>query len=389
MGDLPVQLGQAAAGGGHHLHQQGGGVDAVFALDVAPDGEAAGALAADDRPGLQHLARDVLEAHRDLVALLAEPLRNGVQQVGGGQVAHRRPVPALVLQQVVVQQHQNLVGVEELPPVVDNAQPVGVAVGGDADVAAVLQHEVLQANEGLAVGSGEAASEEGVPPLVDYVHVAPGGDENGLESGLGHAVHGVQHNLQPPGADGVHVHRPDYRVDIGVHGVDNLYLARAHPLLIGDSGDFLSLQGGDVGLDVGGDQLIGVSASLDKHLHPVVQGGVVAGGDRHAAGQLVILHGEHDKGRGSLPLHHHTGHACSRHHLGGPVGRLLGEEPPVVADEEAPLGHPLLFHLPGQSRGKQLDVGLGEAVADDGPPAAGSEFDVAHCSSLLPMVTIT
>ena len=38
----------------------------------------------------------MLEAHRDLVALLAKPLGDGVQQVGGGQIAHRRPVRTLM-----------------------------------------------------------------------------------------------------------------------------------------------------------------------------------------------------------------------------------------------------------------------------------------------------
>ena len=221
---------------------------------------------------------------------------------------------------------------------------------------------------------------------MNHVHIAPGGDEDGAQGGFGHAEHGVQHHLQPPGADGVHVHRPDDGVDIGVHGVDRLNLTRPHPLLIENGWDILPLQGGDVGLQAGGDQLVGVPPALDKHLHPVVQGGIVAGSDRHAVGQLIILHREHDEGGGGLPLHHHAGHARAGHHLGGPVGRLLGEEPPVVADEEAPLGRPLLLHLPGQGCGEQLDVGLGKAVADDGPPAAGAELD-AHTGSLLPVYT--
>ena len=99
---------------------------------------------------------------------------------------------------------------EELAPVVDDAQPVGVAVGGDTDVTAVLDHKAPQADEGFAAGGGKASAEQGVMPLVDYVHVAPGGDEDGAQGGLGHAVHGVQHHLQRPGADGVHIHRPDH-----------------------------------------------------------------------------------------------------------------------------------------------------------------------------------
>ena len=221
---------------------------------------------------------------------------------------------------------------EELPPVVDDSQAVRVPIGGDADVAAVFQHEVLQAYQSLAVGGGKPPAEQGVPPLVNHVHVAPGGDKDGLQGGLGHAVHGVQDHSQPPGTDGVHVHRPDDGVNVGVHGVNDLDLPGADPFFIGDRGNLRPFQGGGLLFDAGGGQLIRVPAPLDKDLDAVVQGGIVAGRYRHAIGQLIIFHGKHDQRRRSLPLHHHAENARPRHDLGGPVGGLLGEEPSAVAD---------------------------------------------------------
>ena len=212
---------------------------------------------------------------------------------------------------------------------------------------------------------------------MDHVHIAPGGDKDGAQRGFGHAEHGVQHHLQPPGTDGVHVHRADDGVNIGVHGVHDLDLAGADALLIGDRGTGPVGQGRDILLDAGGNPLVGVPSPLGEHLHAVIQRRVVAGGDRHAVGQFVIAHGEHHQGGGGLPLHHHAGHARPGHHLGGPVGGLLGEEPPVVARQKSPLGHPLVLHFPGQGVCQALDIGLGEAVPDDSPPAAGSKFD-AH-----------
>ena len=218
---------------------------------------------------------------------------------------------------------------------------------------------------------------------MDYVHIAAGGDENGLQGGFADPVHGIQHHLQTPGADGVHIYGPDDGVHILVHGVDELDEPGADALLKGD-GDIvrLLLQGVDIPLQVGCHHLVRVPAALGEDLDAVVDGGVVTGGDGHAVGEVVVLHGEHDEGRGGLPVHHHAADALARHDLGGPVGGLLGEEAAVVPDEEAPLGHPLVLHLAAEGRRQELHVGPGELIADDGPPAAGTEFDAHKIASL-------
>ena len=81
LGDLGEQLRHRLPGDGQHLHQQRGGVDAVLAGDVAANGHAAGGLAADDGVRLRQLGGHPLEAHRHLVAFLAQPCGHAVQQV--------------------------------------------------------------------------------------------------------------------------------------------------------------------------------------------------------------------------------------------------------------------------------------------------------------------
>ncbi len=97
-------------------------VNAVLAGDVAAHGHAAGRLAADDRAGLAHLRGDPLEADRHLVALLPQSRGDAVEQAGGGVVAYARPFPAAVLHKIVVEQHKQLVRVDELPFVIDDAR---------------------------------------------------------------------------------------------------------------------------------------------------------------------------------------------------------------------------------------------------------------------------
>ena len=104
---------------------------------------------------------------------------------------YRCAAPAAVPHQIVIQQHQNLIGMQELRLIVNDTQAVRVAVGGDADVAAVFFHIVRQARQRLEVGRGQPAAEQRVPPLMDDLYVAPGGEQDGLQRCLGHAVHGV------------------------------------------------------------------------------------------------------------------------------------------------------------------------------------------------------
>ncbi|ETJ03940.1 MAG: hypothetical protein Q605_AUC00769G0003 [Actinomyces urogenitalis DORA_12] len=373
-----VELGELLAGGRHRLHEQGACVDAVLAWDVAAHGQAARGLAADDGVSLGHLGADPLKAHRHLVADLAVSLGHAVQQVGGGHIAHRRAAPALAGEQVVVEEDQDLVGGEVVPLVIDDPQPVGVAVGGDAQVRAALDDGVLECCQGALGRRGHTAAEEGVVALVDDVNLAAGREQDRLQAGLGHAEHGVQDEVEVGVADRLDVELVQDGVQVPVDGVlDGHQLAAA---------DLVGLQGLDVllaqGVDLLGEGLselqVRVTASGQEDLDAVVQGGVVGGGDGHAVGGPQVAHGPHRGGGGGGTVDDGDRHAVACQDLGGPPGGGVGEEASVVTDDDAAgpgAGGGLGQDAVGQALSQETDVGAGELVADDGSPAAGSEVD--------------
>ena len=252
-GDVRVDLRERLAGAGDHLHQQPGGLDAVLAGDVAAHGEAAGGLPADHGVGLGHLRADPLEADGHLVALLAVRLGDPVQQVGGGHVPHDGAGPALPGQQVLVQQHQHLVGADVGAGVVDDAEPVRVAVGGDAEVGAALEHGLAQRGHRPLRRGGHAPAEQRIVPGVDDLDLAAGADQHGLQGGLGDAEHRVEHDLQVRVADHLEVELLDDRVEIPVdRGLLGDELRVAH-LVRGQGADVRGVEGRGVGGELVGD----------------------------------------------------------------------------------------------------------------------------------------
>ena len=71
--------------------------------------------------------------------------------------------------------------------------------------------------------------------------------------------------------------------------------------------------------------------------------------------------------------------------LNGPPGGGIGQEAPVVADDDALLGRALLQDAVGQPLGQEPDIGAGELIADHGSPAAGAEVDHGGSSAEAPL----
>ena len=95
------------------------------------------------------------------------------------QVAHHRAPQSFVADQVIVQQHQNVVGMEKMPLVIDHAQPVRVAVRGDSQIVVPLHHLVLERPQGVRRGSRKPSAEQRVVLLVNHVQITAPGDQNG------------------------------------------------------------------------------------------------------------------------------------------------------------------------------------------------------------------
>ena len=117
---------------------------------------------------------------------------------GWWHVAHRRAVPTLVFEKVVVEQHQNLVGMEELSRVVDDAPSRSASPSVAMPMSQwFCNDEVLQADKGLYIGRRRRPPKRGVTALVDYVYIAAGGDENGLQGGFADPCMGSSTTFRP------------------------------------------------------------------------------------------------------------------------------------------------------------------------------------------------
>ena len=128
---------------GNHLHQKGRRINAVFAFDVSADRKAAGRFPADHGVCGIHSGGNVLESHRDLIAFLSKSLRHLIQHMGRADITHHRACPAFILDQVIVKQHKDIVWMKEPSCIVNHADPVSVAVGGNANVTFFVKHIIL------------------------------------------------------------------------------------------------------------------------------------------------------------------------------------------------------------------------------------------------------
>ena len=270
---------------------------------------------------------------------------------------------------------------EETAGVVDDSDAVGVPVGGDSDVIAVVCDVILQRFQGVSVGGRELSRKQGVVAAVNGLHIAAGGGEDGLQGSLAHAVEGIQHHPQAGVPDGLHVQAADDAVQVLVQRVELLDQAGFDPVLVAQGGNFIALAKirlhlVDVALQVGGLCLVRVPPAPGEHLEPVVEGGVVAGGDHHAVVQVVGHDVEHDQGGGGGAVYELDGDALGGQDLRRPLHRLLGQKAPVVADGQAG-EHLLPLHFSGHGLRQNADVGFDEIISDDGSPATGSKAN-AH-----------
>ena len=326
-----------------------------------------------------HARRDMLEAHRHLDALFAEGRRHAVEQVRRGDVAHRRALPALVLEQIVVQQHEHVVG-RDIPALfVDDAQAVRVAVGGDAQVRVMIRHGALQVAQRVRIGRGQMAAEERVVAVVDHVHVTARGEEDRHQAREADAVHRVEHHARPARADGVHVDLLHDGIQVRVARVDELHAACIKRLLERHRGNVLLSQRVRLPGNRRRHILGRVAAAAGEELDAVVDGRVMAGRHGRAVGQAHVLDGEHDLRGRRGEVDKVQPHALRRHDLGKPDCALAAEEAAVIADAEALLRHALPLHAPRHRARHTADIRPGEAVADHRAPAARTKLNHAPC----------
>ncbi len=167
-------LGQLFPSSCNHFHKEGGCINAILAVDMPMDGKSPGGFPAKDRPRFLHFGRDMLKTYRHLIALLPKLLGYLVQHMGSGNIPYHRAAPSLVFHEVIVEQHQDVVGMEEIPFIVNDPNPVRIPVRGNPNVKSLFHYKVLQGMEGGRGRRRELAAKERVMPVVDRCHLAAG-----------------------------------------------------------------------------------------------------------------------------------------------------------------------------------------------------------------------
>ena len=130
-------------------------------------------LDAEQHVALEHLFANMLEAHAGLGERQVMAVADHIHHRGGGQGLNHPPLPFTVLEKMMEQQADNLVGGEGVAPAVHAADPVGITVGGEAKVGGLFLQcrpaASVVALDGLGVETAEVGivfAVEGPDPAV-------------------------------------------------------------------------------------------------------------------------------------------------------------------------------------------------------------------------------
>ncbi len=123
------------------------------------NGEAGAFFAADHDFVLLDEFADVFEADREFRAVDdVMMLGEGVDQVGGGYGFAYAVFPTAGFDEVIEKQRNDVIGLEEGSVLIDDAEAVGVAIGGNADVGVGVVHFAPEVSEQMIVGLGSMAA---------------------------------------------------------------------------------------------------------------------------------------------------------------------------------------------------------------------------------------
>ncbi len=370
------QLGNPLARAREHFDDEGRGENAVLAQDVPANGQPAAGFASQEGIMRDHCAGDMLEPDGDFDALLAEPPREPVEQVGGGQVAHHAAFLLADFVHVPIQQEQDVIDGDVFAALVHDGDAVGVAIGGQSQVVAIFDDVRRQQPQGVQVRRRRAPAKQRVMPFVDECHPAARFGEDGAQRELAHAVHRVHDHLEAGLADGVEVYQGLHRVHVlvgEIAGPDNAAFQRDVQINLDDL-----LEGEPVGLGLylAGFVVQEQRAVAVEDFEAIPLGRVVAGGEHEAVGRIADRRGVGDERRGGVLAQQGHRNVVSGKDLGGGIPGLAGQEPAVVADQHAALFLAAPRNLIGQRLAEAADVVEREALADDRPPAAGAKGDL-------------
>ena len=142
-----------------HFHKKRSGIDAVLSVYMAAYRESPGGFPSKQCVCLLHFRRNMLKSHGNLIAFFAEALRHLIKHMGGTDIPHDGSFPSLILQQVIIQQNQNIVGMQESSCIVNHANPVRISVSRKAYVAVIVDYICLQRTQSCICRRRELTSE--------------------------------------------------------------------------------------------------------------------------------------------------------------------------------------------------------------------------------------
>src|ERR1700681_1363637 len=342
---------------------------------MASEREAAALLAAEHGIGLRHLWPDVLESDIELVDLDPEPLAELVHHRGRDQRADDIALQPSLLDQVHHQERHHLQLVDEGAALVDDADPVGVAVIGDAEVEAAFPHPLHRLGHVVGDRFRMHAAKSGVALAVDLLDGRLAARQQSPDVTLAGPVHRFMEDLQAGRLDRAQVEETIQLRGIGRLRVEDLDLAitlgiveadLADPPAALDFLDFLLEPGGY--LRGGGAGVLGFVFKAAE----VVR--VVAGGDHQPTARLLVedgVGGHLGRRRG---VDDEYLDAVGGQHLGHLAGEEIRGKAGVVPDDGRrvrPADHILRDPLGGNPN--RL---VGEVVGDDRPPPVRAELDL-------------
>src|SRR6266700_268120 len=209
---------------------------------------------------------------------------------------------------------------------VDGADAVGVAVGAEAGVAVVGDHDLLEGPDVRLDRLGIDAREQGVDVAADLDVVDAEARKDVGEDGAAGAVHGVDGELEA---------RPGNQVEVG-EALDGLQVVGQEVELT--NGGWLAGTGNGLAeeaFDLGNDGGLARPAVPGLVLHAVPLRGVVRGGNHDAARSVLFAHAVAQGGGGGDVVGEQNGNAGGGEDFRAGAGEGLRSEAAVVADADA------------------------------------------------------